>query len=198
MNIHCFRSTLKRRKLFLSARGKKGMIDLTYIEGKKWNDPFVWQDAVASWKKKSNAARARKKRWHFGNDVETVSWFPFDRHTIRIDVSPLRVRIIYLIAKPERHKYRSERNASIFLLVNMRLRPREKSHRENALSGFIFPHPLPPPPPPPFLCSCFVTPSAHKPFARKCNGASVTVVKHADDLHASETFIIAWDKIGIP
>lgn len=87
---------------------------------------------------------------------------------------PSRGRVIYLIAKPTRHKYHSRRSASIFLLVNMRLRRREKSHRENALSGFIFPHPLPP-----FLCSCFVTPPARKPFARECNSASVPVIKRA-------------------
>lgn len=158
------------------------MVNLT--EGKKWNDSFLCQDSIASWKK-SNATRARKKRWHFGNDVETVSWFPFDRHAIRIDVSPSRGRIIYLIAKPARHKYRSKRSVSIFLLVNMRLRPREKSHRENALSGFIFPHS--PPLPPSFLCSCFVTPSAHKPFARECNSAFVPAKR---TILARRTFII--------
>lgn len=90
--------------------------------------------------------------------------------------SPWPRRVIYLIAKPARYKYRSKRSASIFFLVNMRLGLREKSHRENALSSFIFPHP----PPPSFLCFCFVTPSAHKPFTRECNSASVPVIKRAD------------------
>jgi len=171
-----------------------GNLFLPYVEGNKRNDPFVWQDSVAL-QKKSNATRARKKWWHFENDVETVSWFPFVRHTIRIDVSPSRERVIYLISKPARHKYRSKRSLSIFFLVNMRLRPREKSHRENALSGFIFPHPPSPPPllPSSFLCSCFVTPSAHKPFACEWNSASVLVIKHADDFYALIISII-WNR----
>jgi len=118
---------------------------MLYIKRKRWN-PFIWQDSVAS-RKKSNTTRARKKAMTFWKrrwDSQLISVRPtYDQ--IRIDVSLSWGRVIYLIAKPARHKYLSKRSASIFLLVNMRLRPREKSHRENALSGFIFPHPPPPP-----------------------------------------------------
>lgn len=69
MNIRLFPLYIKAEEIISLCTRKKGVIDLTYIEGKKWNDPFVWQDTVASWKEvercvgEEKAMTFWKRRW---------------------------------------------------------------------------------------------------------------------------------------
>lgn len=123
---------------------------------------------------RENKIKKKKKREKIERDdiLETTVVISA-RPTRDRDRRPSREKVIYLIAKPARYKYRGEaRSASIFLRVNMR-RLREKSHPVQERFSRVFTHSALRR----FFCSRFATPSSRKLFTRKCNSAFVSVIE---------------------